>query len=173
MTVVRRRSALGLAVLLAAASAAADVVSMSQESVPTRGMDTLARNASPAAIAARCREMKVVLRECGRRDDTVFDLFRDVEKEQKALRRIWPEIETYSAIYVTVAGLVGCGVGSLIAFVSNPCGASPAGTVIGCVVGSVSGAALGAGRGVKLHADHRDRVNDLVRRVNGAVAPQP
>ena len=144
-------------------------------SLPYRPMvvDSMPRKVSPAAMAAKCRDMKVVLRDCGRRNDTVFDLVRDIDKEQKELRRIWPEVETYSGIYVTVAGLAGCGIGSLIAFASNPCGANPAGPVVGCVAGSLAGAAFGARRGAKLVADHRGRVNDLVRRVNIAAAPQP
>jgi hypothetical protein len=147
----------------------------SDSSLPVRPgvIDTLPRKVSPPAMAVKCRDMKVVLRECGRRNDTVFDLFRHIDKEQKALSRIWPEVETYSGIYVTVAGLAGCGVGSLIAFAANPCGASPAGPVVGCLAGSISGAALAVRWGGKLLADHRGRVNDLVGRTNRAVAPSP
>ena len=48
-----------------------------------------------------------------------------------------------------------------------------AGSAVGCAAGSVIGTAVYAAHRRSLIARHRDRVNDLVRRVNRAVAFQP
>jgi hypothetical protein len=137
-------------------------------------MDTLPRRASPAAMAAKCREMEAVLRGCGLTNDTVFELFHEVDREQAALRSIWPQVAVHS-LFVPTAGLLGWSIGTLFSFVfsSNPCEPSPVGPTVGCIAGSLAGAALGTWRSMDLIARHRDRVNHLVRRVNLAVAEAP
>jgi hypothetical protein len=135
-------------------------------------VETLARNALPAAMAARCRDMGAVLCACGRSNDTIFDLFREVDSEQQALRAIWPQVAMYS-LYVPSVGLLGWTIGSLISFASDPCEPNPVGPTVGCIAGPIVGAAIGASQSVNLIARHRGRVNDLIRRVNRALASPP
>jgi hypothetical protein len=76
-------------------------------------VETLAHNASPAKMAARCRDMDAVLRECGRGDDTVVELLREIDREEAALRRIWPEAGTY-LLSGTCCGLLGMTAGTAL-----------------------------------------------------------
>jgi hypothetical protein len=153
-------------------------------------VDTLARNASPAAMAARCRDMDAVLRECGRSDDTVFYLLRDVDREREAIRGIWAQWPTLLCIEC-VGVPSGCtgfwvveairptevytdciGIGPGGRYPSN-CVldvGGPVGLIVGTVAGYLGGAAIGSGWRAVLVAKHRYRVNDLIRRVNRAVA---
>lgn len=134
-------------------------------------IDTLARNASPAVMAARCRDMYAALRACGRSNDTLRDLFIEVSREQEALRRIWPQVELTYSLYVPTVGLLSWLTGGLVSCVIDPCGSNPVGPIVGCVAGSLGGAAIGAWQSSILVARHRDRVSDLIRWVNRAVAP--
>ena len=143
-------------------------------------VDTIALNASPDELAARCRDMDIVLRECRRSDETIAELLRDVNREQGAIRGIRPGLMTY-CLYGTLGG-VPCGlIGGLIGEGSDP---EPmecytwrypvGGAAVGCVAGTVIGMALGASmRANALTKQHRSRVNDLIRRVNRAVVALP
>jgi hypothetical protein len=189
---------LGLAALLAAATAAAEAVVVAEEVVPCSvvsadsgqpyawRLDTLARNASPAVIAARCRDMYAALRECGRSDRTIAELLREVSGEQATLRRLWPWA-VVPALCLSGTGLGGC-TGVLIGEGIRPTGGNcgigyglgdmdigggPVGCLVGSVAGSLGGAAIGIGYRAVLIARHRNRVNDLVRKVNRAIASPP
>lgn len=152
-------------------------------------VDTLVRNAAPAVMAARCRDMDAVLRECGRSDGTVAELLREVRREQEALRVIWPGWRTCLS-----SCLVGGGAGSVIGILVGeairptvsgyfggpdmyiPCIAPGGGFVggpIGLVAGSVIGMPIGAVLRANLLARHRSRVNELIRRANRVVASPP
>jgi len=235
-TAVSRLSVLGLAVLLAAATAAADVVITADEVIPcsvvladtdfvrlklpqggirmlcARGVSeihltdssrvaemgarlrgikvtwhadvlgTLARNASPAEMAARCREMDAALDECGRKDDTVAGLLREVNREAEALQGLLPR--PAMAICVPCGCLLGMAVGTFVGAAVAPTEvagfdadgffrSSGIGCGAGAVLGAGTGMAISTGYGAYQVARHRDRVNDLVRRVNRAVASQP
>jgi hypothetical protein len=173
------------------------------ESLPGHAdvVDTLARNAAPAVMAARCREMDAVLRECGRSDDTVFYLLREINREQEAIRGIWARWRTGLCLAGggvpggTGGGCIGFSVGEDIrpteaytdcmigpeSHFPSHCdlvvGGGPVGFLVGFaagyVGGSLAGAAVGSGWRAALVANHRGRVNDLVRRVNRAVASPP
>jgi len=149
-------------------------------------LDTLSRNASPTEMAARCRDMDAVLRECGRSDNTVFDLLREVDREQEALRGIWPRLGLVLCL-ASGTGLGG-GIGAFIGEAIRPTvincgmgygpgyvhiGGGPVGCLVGSVVGTLGGAAIGISNRAVLVARHRGRVNDLIRKVNRAIASQP
>ena len=178
-----RTCVLTLAVLLAAATAVADVVSMPQESVPGRIIDTLVGAVSPADMAAKCREMDVALRGCGRSDDTVVEMLREVSREEDALR-IGRHAGTWCT-YASCGALPGTAAGTALGFAIDPpnfdverdaawsCGSVVLGAVVGCAAGSLIGIAIGRSQRVALIARHRHRVNNLVRRANRAVATPP
>jgi hypothetical protein len=208
MTAFRRKSVFGLAVLLMAATAAADTVvsakdaiSCSAESADARfvglrsqagttpdmashigPLDTLPLCVSPTEMAALCRRMDTVLRRCGLTDDAIDELLHEVRLEALALGRIWPLSRTwhYALGGGVLGGAMGCGVGQAVrpagcigvsgAWWGVDLGGTPVGTGVGCAAGSLIGAAIGIGRRGVLVARHRDRINDLIRRVNRAVA---
>jgi hypothetical protein len=152
-------------------------------------VDTLARNASPDAMAARCRDMDAVLRECGRSDDTVFCLLREVSREQEAIRGIWPLWRKVLCVEcgAVPSALTGLWIGEAInpteawgpscvgpdAGQPSNCeivwGGGPVGCLVGFVAGYVAGTAAGAVWRASLIASHRNRVNDLIRRVNRVI----
>ncbi len=146
-------------------------------------VDTLVRNASPAEMVARCRDMGVVLRECGWSDQVTAGLLREIDDESTALRMVW---QANASCFVTGAlyGLGGCLTGGLVGQAIDPMvwfnldmsygGCGPIyGLPIGCVVGSAIGASLGMQRLKSIIGSHRVRVNDLVRRVNRALSSAP
>jgi hypothetical protein len=175
---------LRLALLLAARAAATDVVSMPRESVAGRVVDTLAASATPAEMLAKCREMKAVLRDCGKNTDTIVDLLRDVEREEQPLRRIRRSAaarcspRARGCVQSAISGAV---IGSDAADWSAQGNSVDTGRVccgtIGCALGGAAISALGAIIGaVTRHQTivaYRERVNTLVRRVNRAVAATP
>ncbi len=165
-------------------------------------VDTLVRGATPDAMAAKCREMDAALRGCGRNAPTVFDLLRQVNNEQEAIRGIWAPWRTKLCV-ASCGGVVGGG-GGCAGFgvgedirpteVYSDCvgfgpdqhcpsscevvwGGGPVGAIVGLVagslVGSLTGAAIGAGWRAVLVNRHRTQVNALVRRVNLAIASAP
>ena len=148
-------------------------------------LDTLARKTSPGRMAARCRDMEVALRDHGPGDETAAGLLREVKQEAWVLRGLWPGSRTY--LYAAGGGLlggaIGCGVGEAIrpagcvgvsgALYGLDLGGIPVGTGVGCAAGFLIGATIGIWRREVLVARHRDRVNDLVRRVNRAIASRP
>jgi len=143
-------------------------------------MDTLPRGASPAQMAAWCRDMEFVLRERGTGDEEAAVLLREVSCEAEALRSIGPNMGTcclYGTLGALLGGLIGVPVGYAIRpGTSNesdlfPCGPGPVvGAAVGCATGAVIGTAGTWMRSRLVTAQHRDRVNDLARRVNRAVA---
>jgi hypothetical protein len=143
-------------------------------------LDTLSRNASPTEMAARCREIEASLLDCGRSNDTVFDLLCEVDREQEALRRIWPQAASYLASGPCAGGLFGA-VGGAIGDAIYPedpmafCqpGGGIVGYPVGCIIGYPVGVVIGKWRRASLIARHRDRVIDLVRRSNRATASPP
>ena len=164
-------------------------------------VDTLARGASPDAMAAKCREMDAALRGCGRNATTVFDLLRQVNNEQEALRRIWPQVGPAFCIAGCISlsavggGCAGFGVGEDIrpTEVYSDCiigpesdfptncdvvwGGGPVGAIVGLVAGSLAGslggAAIGAGWRAVLFNRHRGQVNALIRKVSMVTTPAP
>jgi hypothetical protein len=146
-------------------------------------VDTLARRTTPDEMAARCRDMDAALRECGRSDRTIAELLREVSREQATLRRLWPRAGPALCL-ASGTGLGGC-TGVLIGEGIRPTvidcgigygpggmdiGGGPVGCLVGSVAGSLGGAAIGIGYRAVLIARHRNRVNDLVRSVNRAIA---
>jgi hypothetical protein len=130
--------------------------------------------------------MYAALRECGRSDRTIAELLREVSREQATLRRLWPRA-VVPALCLSGTVLGGC-TGVLIGEGIRPTvidcgigygpggmdiGGGPVGCLVGSVAGSLGGAAIGTGYRAVLIARHRNRVNDLIRRGNGAVASQP
>jgi hypothetical protein len=149
-------------------------------------VDTLARRTSPNEMAVRCEDMNAALLECGRSDGTVVQLLREVNREKEALYKIRPRAVTSDLINGgCFGGLVGLGAGAGIGLAIDPpefdfwggglqdCGGCPAGATVGCIAGPVIGMAIGAWQRVNLIARHRNRVNDLVRRVNSVVVASP
>ena len=184
MPAIRRKSVLGLTVLLAAATAAADTALTARESVPGGIMDTLVGAVSPAGMAMKCREMNEALSESGRDDRTVAGLVREVNREREALRtlRLMPVKTCLSAM---AGGSLG---GLLCALIGIPVGlriwaGGPNDNLlvlvpmVGCGVGGTIGAAIGVATDVadnrRILARHRSLINDLVRRVNRAVVAAP
>jgi hypothetical protein len=143
-------------------------------------VETLAMKASPAEMAARCREMKAALLECERSSQTVAGLLREVRREEAAVRGIWPQATNYlvsGPIAGLLVGLAGGAIGNAI-YPEDPMvfcqpGGAIVGCPVGCIVGFVTGVAVSKWRRVSLVARHRDRVNVLVYRVNRAVATPP
>jgi hypothetical protein len=144
-------------------------------------IDTLPRSASPAEMTARCRDMDFVLRECGRSDETVAGLLREVNREAEALRRNGLHSGT-CCISGACGGLLGGIIGVLVVLAYDPSGGSfdyaSQGALIppaaGCVLGSAIGATLGTSlRTESLTRQRRSRVSDLIRRVNRAVVAEP
>jgi hypothetical protein len=143
-------------------------------------VDTLPLRTSPSEMAARCRDMDVVLCECGRSDRTVAGLQRETRSEQAALHRLG-----LMAVTTCLAGTLGGVPGGLIGIAIGVASTIPAqsgaeeggGAMLGCGVGGAVGAAVGVtidivhNRGIL--ARHRNLVNDLVRRVNRAVVTAP
>jgi len=154
-------------------------------------LDTLAVGASVDDMKARCWEMNAALRECGRSDDAIDRLLREVKLEAAVLGRIWPPRRTR----LCIAG--GGGVGGCIGFwigeairptgITSDCigfgpgghppsdcdvveGGGPVGCAVGTVAGYAGGAAVGHWWRATLVARHRGRVNELVRRFNRIVA---
>ncbi len=139
--------------------------------------------------------MDTLLRNHERNDTAVVNLLHDVRDEQAALRGIWPGERT--RLLSGAGGILGMAAGTWLGWTKGPpqcapplpyfvlntetpvCGYTPATCVIGtapvgCIVGSAIGYALGAGIGAGLREqalkEHRNRVNELVRRVNRSVA---
>jgi hypothetical protein len=138
---------------------------------------------SPEWMAVRCREMAVVLRECGGSDDAVVGLLRDVNGEQEALGRIWRRVST-NLVAGPCLGLLGWPIGYIVGLAIDPpdcywdggprnCGGGPAGATVGLVAGSAIGVAVGTWQSIALFETHRRRVNGLIRRVNHAVLEAP
>jgi hypothetical protein len=154
-------------------------------------VETLAVEASPAIMATRCLEMDAVLRHCGRSDDTVATLTREVDREAEGLRGFHPGDAT--CLSVGCGGLLGGAGGSIIGWSMVPeeeaGGLIPSlewwnrnharvlaagiGAGVGLVAGSLVGLAVSKELRASRIASHRARVNDLVRRVNRAVASVP
>ena len=234
MTAISRKSVLGLAVLLAAATAAADTVITAEEVVFRRRvewagpdsirltppglrtgilstrdvceirlsdssraaelaarlpgvrvawhadvLDTLAANASPVEMAARCRDMYAALRECGWSDATVPRLLNEIGREDDAQSELWPRVGKVF-LYGTGGALLGGLIGGVIGEAIEPTqelgypGGGCVGGPVGCAVGAVIGLSIGSsGSEAYLMRMHRSRVNDLVRCVNLAVAAAP
>jgi hypothetical protein len=243
MTAIRWKSVLGLAVLLAAATAAADTVVTAAEVISCRVvsadtnfvhlklpqggirmlstrdvreirlsdssrvaelaarlpgarvtwhadvLDTLARNASPAEMAGRCRDMDAALRECGRSNRTAARLLREVNREAVELAKTPPKSASY------LWGIACCGLlGGSIAVVGGVefpqrfplvgqetswkilrdvgCGVL-AGTGVGIIPSLLCGPTVGEAMRTSEIRRHRARVNDLVRRVNRVIATVP
>lgn len=142
-------------------------------------IDTLTRGASPDEMAERCLDMGSALLGFGSNNEAAFVLVREVTHEQDALRGIWPQTATY---LISGAGgaLPGLNVGAIIGSVIQPpageadwYGGSIYGACIGCAAGSAMGVAIGTRVRAGIVARHRDRVNDLIRRVNRAIASPP
>ena len=158
-------------------------------------LDTLCLPTTPEKMMAKCREMDTLLRNYERNDTTVVSLLREVRNEQAVLRGVWPGERT--RLFSGAGGILGMAVGTWRGWIKGPprcappvcyvvpaidmpaCGYTPATCVIGsapvgCVVGGVLGYVLGACTGAWLREEalkeHRNRVNELVRRVNRAVA---
>jgi hypothetical protein len=151
-------------------------------------VDTLAPNASPVQMVARCGEMEAVLRESGRSDRTVVGLLWEVQHEEEKLRRPWYWPEGNTCLYgLGFGGLPGALIGFAVGEASRPTGCywfgdnaypviggGPVGCLVGWAAGSVIGMAIGTPLQVKaLAKHHRSCVNDLVRRVNRAIASPP
>ncbi len=130
-----------------------------------------------------------MLRAHGRIDNTVFDLLREVNREQQALGGIWPmwrRVLCAEAIGVPV-GCAGFLVGQAIKPMGGyleygpggpgdcvmDCGGGPAGLLLGAVAGAIGGEVASNAWRSALVSRHRDRVNDLVRKVNRAIASSP
>jgi hypothetical protein len=121
--------------------------------------------------------MYAVLRGCGRSDATVPRLLDEIDREDDAQGELWPR-----AAKVCLYGTGGALLGGLIGAVTWPTSAVGdqmqaigtgivVGAAVGCVVGSAIGIAIGsAQREAHLMKQHRSRVNDLIRRVNRAIA---
>ena len=148
-------------------------------------IDTLVPNASRNELAARCRDMDVLLRECGRDDGTVEALLREVSLESGALGRIGPHLGT-CCLSGTLGGLLGAVLGTAVGFkIKEPSTPAygivvwdPGGALVGCPAGCVVGTGVAAtiatsSRTGSLIKQHRSRVNDLIRRVNRAVVTAP
>ncbi len=154
----------------------------------TDTIDTLALGASRAEMAARCREMDVVLRECGRADDAVVQLLLEVKRESDALLRTGYNAGT-CCLYGTLGGLLGAVFGGLIGQMIRPSTSAsgfgfyenfgdPGGGLVGCPVGCALGAgshmAIATSNRMKaLSRQHRSRVNKLISIVNRTVATSP
>jgi hypothetical protein len=157
-------------------------VRITQDSVRRAGpLDAEFQNATPEEMVAKCRELYGVLLASGQNTDTIAVLLRDVEREEQALRRIWP-----SAAALCLPGILGgipLGIlGAAIGFRAfQNAGHEDCGPCLGCAEGGVLGGAVGSALGAILGADarrrtivaHRERVNTLVRRVNRAIATAP
>jgi hypothetical protein len=147
-------------------------------------VDSLPRDASPAEIIVRCRDMYFVLRACGRNDEVVLRLLHEVNSEADALTRTWTGLWSY-CLYGTLGGLPGGCIGLAIGERINPTPpgmdpdgctihGGPVGLAVGCAAGPVI--AMIVGTSLRTEAQmrqHRSRVNDLIRRVNRAVAIAP
>jgi hypothetical protein len=144
-----------------------------------RGMDTLPPNASPAEMAVRCRYMDAWLRGCGRRDGTVVELLCEVDSEQEAIREIRPRVGTclvYGGCGSLPGMVVGMFVGSALGAAGNGdlqsagIGVAAAGCAAGGALGFITGVAIRVVSQKILLVGHRRHVNDLIHRVNRAVA---
>ncbi|MBN2464832.1 hypothetical protein JXD38_04300 [candidate division WOR-3 bacterium] len=157
-------------------------------------LDTLCLPTTPEKMIAACGEMDSLLRDYERNDTAVASLLRVVRNEQTALRGIWPGGRT--RLLSGAGGILGMAAGTWLGWIKGPprcapplmyfnpfiepgCVPTPGTCVIGtaplgCAVGGVVGYVLGAGVGALLREDalkeHGNRVNELVRRVNRAVA---
>jgi hypothetical protein len=154
-------------------------------------VETLAANASPARMAARCLEINAVLRHCGRGDDTVAGLTSEVDHEAAELRGLGSGKATcVSAMW---GGLLGGAGGSIIGWNAGPPVGDEPGTMAGCLqegfnayaasirgligcgvglaAGSLVGLAVSHGLRESRLASHRARVNELIHRVNRAMMP--
>ena len=142
-------------------------------------IDTLARGASPAQMAKRCEDMDVVLDVSGRYNETVAGLLHEVKREEEALRRIRSTAGTLclsGALGAVLGGTIGAFALAAVAESQNSSGVEYA-FMYGCLAGSVAGPGIGVALGAAQRraglARHRNRVNDLVRRVNHAVVTAP
>ena len=147
-------------------------------------IDSLPRGASPAEMILLCRDMYYVLKACGRDDEVVLRLLREVNSEADALTRPWTGLGSY-CLYGTLGGLPGGCIGLVIGEGINPTPpgmdpdgctihGGPVGLVVGCAAGALIGATIGASiRADALKRQHAVRVNDLIRRVNLAVVAEP
>jgi hypothetical protein len=160
-------------------------------------LDTLFPATTPENMMAMCREMDILLRKYERNDTAAVSLLREVGNEQAALGGIWPDERT--RLLPGAGGILGMAAGTWLGWTKGPprcapplpyvvlgtempaCGYTPATCVIGaapvgCLVGSVLGYALGAGIGASLREGslkgHRNRVNELVHRVNHVISSQ-
>jgi hypothetical protein len=141
-------------------------------------IDTLPRGASPAQMTTWCRNMEVVLRVSGRSDEAAAGLLNEVSHEEEAVRRIWPALGT-TCLAGALGGALGPLIGIPVGYGVDPnkyseCGwLGTNGSFFGCLAGGVAGPVIGMGIGawarVSLIARHRNRVNNLARRVNRAV----
>jgi hypothetical protein len=147
------------------------------------GIDTLPENASQAQMVARCLNLNAALLECGRSDDTIAELLRDVNREAEALRALRPQQPT--SLYAPRGGLLGMVLGTALGSALDPpeplnlfngenlhLTTCSCGCAAGGVLGYLAGMTLGAGRRDNLLAKHRSLLNDLIRRVNRAIASQ-
>ncbi len=154
---------------------------------PNRNPDvvgTLTPNASRAEIEARCRDMTIVLCECGRSNKTVAGLLREVSHEANALRRDWFHLGT-CCLYGTLGGALGGLIGASIGEGINPTPYDPGGPgypghgiLWGCPVGIAVGSGIAMTVATSLRArilteQHRCRVNELIIRVNRAIVAAP
>jgi hypothetical protein len=142
---------------------------------PVATIKMLPRNSSLDGMAARCLELRTALTSCGRSDDSVTELLDEVVREERALRNVWSRASTN-----LVCGLVGAWIGIDNAEVPVA-GFGCAQQATGCGYGLAAGCALGAAVGLAIGKvwrdivieNHRQRVNDLVRRFNHTVMETP
>ena len=142
-----------------------------------RGMDTLPRSTTRAAMVAWCRELRTALLDCSPRDDAVARLSGDVDREAAELRTVPPV--ACSRGCAAFGGLLGAAVGAGIVYAMDPTYGSPfsdAGVQLGFYTGGFLGVLTGYGGSEILRnrilAHHRKKVNDLVRRFNRIVAAE-
>jgi len=160
---------------------------------PADAVDTLTLGSSPAKMTTRCLEMNALLRHCGRSDDTIEYMIREVNREAAELGALGSSKAT--CVSVMCGGLIGGAGGSVIGWSQGPSvGGEPgtsegglqfacntyesalyglAGCGVGLVAGSLVGLAIDHGLRESRIEGHRDRVNNLVRRVNRAITQQP
>jgi hypothetical protein len=166
-------------------------MSAPEDSLPSLATvtDSLLRGVSSETMTEKCRELNSVLRRCGRSDTAIISLLSDVRNEEAALLGIWPQwrrILCAEAIGVPVGcagfligqavkpmdGYLEYGPGGPGDFVMD-CGGGPVGLLLGSLVGAIGGQIASNAWRAALVAQHRGRVNSLVRRVNDAVLGAP
>jgi hypothetical protein len=170
----RRMSALALALVVAAATAVAQTTATSSE-VVTGVVDTMSSYATREELLDACALLRAALTGCGRSDDTVRLLLRDVEQEYERLRVVFADREACN--YALAGGSLGAGVGTVagclvqpprLGCLDSPC--VPGGIAWGWLPGGIIGTVVGMMTGIVLRnrrlAERRSGVNGLIRRAN-------